>query len=592
MVTVARVEQAAFLYVLWGMTSLAPPAVNAQATWPSDPTQNVPICTKSGDQEDHHIAGDGAGGSIITWVDFKNLGNMDNIWAQNVDSRGAVRWRNNGVPVSIADGFQVSPYVVPDGRGGAIVAWYDTRVEGTTYGRIYAQHLNRNGLPTWRLSGVLVDTTAFYAYPLQTVSDYAGGAVLVYSDSRADEVRSDIYAQRLSFDGRALWQLGGVPVCTTLPSITLSSVTPDGSGGVIACWTENRVGDGFEEVYVQRIDGTGRAVWTTDGVQVWPGPARVLDPSVLTDGSGGAFAASSAGSMIYVQHVAADGTFLWGPTGVAVTDSVWYVLYPRMVFDGAGGIILVWQDARGIGYGYTAYAQRVSASGTPLWMPNGVPLSPLTSSIELPEIASDGQGGAIVTWQDYRLPGESDIYAQRILPDGTIASGWPNGGAPVCTANGLQQRPVILAVPEGAIIAWQDRRNAYVADIYAQRILLNGQLGAPTRMGAAQGGVPNTLGEESTLIRTYLSAPVPNPSQGVVSIRYTLARPGSVRVVICDATGRLMRVLHDAVQGAGDHQATWDLRDERGAAVADGVYVCCLIFADGTNAHRRFTVVR
>jgi hypothetical protein len=49
----------------------------------------------------------------------------------------------------------------------------------------------------------------------------------------------------------------------------------------------------------------------------------------------------------------------------------------------------------------------------------------------VPRIASDTQGGAIITWQDNRTA-TNDIYAQRIDADG--ASQWTNNGVPVCNA--------------------------------------------------------------------------------------------------------------------------------------------------------------
>src|SRR5438034_466837 len=41
-----------------------------------------------------------------------------------------------------------------------------------------------------------------------------------------------------------------------------------------------------------------------------------------------------------------------------------------------------------------------------------------------PAIVTDGAGGAIVTWQDYRS-GNTDIFAQHLLANGTVDSAWP-----------------------------------------------------------------------------------------------------------------------------------------------------------------------
>src|SRR3989304_788331 len=52
-----------------------------------------------------------------------------------------------------------------------------------------------------------------------------------------------------------------------------------------------------------------------------------------------------------------------------------------------------------------------------------------------PTIVSDGIGGAIITWFDFRN-GDYDIYAQRINASGDVQ--WTADGVPICTATGSQ----------------------------------------------------------------------------------------------------------------------------------------------------------
>src|SRR5580765_8298854 len=50
-------------------------------------------------------------------------------------------------------------------------------------------------------------------------------------------------------------------------------------------------------------------------------------------------------------------------------------------------------------------------------------------------IATDGSGGAFITWSDPRLgAGNADIYVQRVLAAGTVDPAWPLNGQNVCTA--------------------------------------------------------------------------------------------------------------------------------------------------------------
>jgi hypothetical protein len=66
----------------------------------------------------------------------------------------------------------------------------------------------------------------------------------------------------------------------------------------------------------------------------------------------------------------------------------------------------------------------------------------------------------------------------------------------------------------------------------------------------------------------------PNPFNPATEIRYALSAESEVTLAVYDLAGRKVRTLVDARQPAGDHGARWDGRDERGASLPSGVYVC------------------
>jgi hypothetical protein len=117
----------------------------------------------------------------------------------------------------------------------------------------------------------------------------------------------------------------------------------------------------------------------------------------------------------------------------------------------------------------------VNASGTIQWTTDGVPLCAGIGYQERPQIISDGVGGAIVTWGDYRS-GNPDIYAQRVNASGVIPdSSWVPDGVPLCAAVGDQYYPQIASDGAGgAIVAWEDLRCG--SWIYAQRIRASGDI--------------------------------------------------------------------------------------------------------------------
>ena len=118
------------------------PVPAAMAAWPHDPNNgNLPVCTAANNQISPMIVPDGAGGAIVTWHDYRSGSNYD-VYAQRVSVAGVPLWTTDGVALSTAAADQLFPAIVPDGAGGAIVAWQDYR-NGTP--DIYAQRVDRFG---------------------------------------------------------------------------------------------------------------------------------------------------------------------------------------------------------------------------------------------------------------------------------------------------------------------------------------------------------------------------------------------------------------------------------------------------------------
>jgi hypothetical protein len=113
----------------------------------------IPISTTFNDQKLPQIAPDGSGGAIIVWQDSRN--GVPQIYAQRMDGAGVVQWTTDGVPICTAVGGQSNPQITPDGSGGAIIVWSDLR--GTDFD-IYAQRVNAAGAVQWTVDGVAICT--------------------------------------------------------------------------------------------------------------------------------------------------------------------------------------------------------------------------------------------------------------------------------------------------------------------------------------------------------------------------------------------------------------------------------------------------
>ena len=105
---------------------LAIPAT-AHAAWPPDPTQNVALCTTTASSQVSAAVPDGKGGAIIAWYEDRNA-DFD-VFVRRVSDQGVPLWTANGVKTCIAPAgtSQILPKAVSDGLGGALVVWLDGR---------------------------------------------------------------------------------------------------------------------------------------------------------------------------------------------------------------------------------------------------------------------------------------------------------------------------------------------------------------------------------------------------------------------------------------------------------------------------------
>src|SRR5512143_2123658 len=94
------------------------------------------------------------------------------------------------------------------------------------------------------------------------------------------------------------------------------------------------------------------------------------------------------------------------------------------------------------------------------WAANGNPVSTATYSQTRPVLCPDASGGVILTWLDNRSGYNTDIRAQRVLPSGVVAPGWPSDQVPLTYVACWKVNPAITGdgTGAGAIVAWSDNR--------------------------------------------------------------------------------------------------------------------------------------
>lgn len=501
-----------------------------------------PVSIAGNHQTNPTMTTDGSGGTIIAWQDNRN-GKYE-IYAQRMNGDGNAVWSVNGLPVCQQDS-NFKPIIVSDGSGGAIIAWQSYR--GSATADIYAQRINSSGNIMWSINGLPVCVVVFEQDSISMVSDGLGGAILTWQDYRSNNGFADIYAQRINPSGTMIWTANGVNICNQAASQRGPKIIGDGSGGAFITWYDNRAGN--YDIYSQRVGAAGAVQWTTNGVATCTMAADQLTPDVCSDGADGVIITwtdfrSSTDFNIYAQRVGPSGAIVWVVDGVVMNNNVAYAqLDPMIVSDGLGGAIISWTDYR---TGTTAdiYAQRVNSTGAVQWTATGVIICTASGDQIFSQLTSDGNNGAYITWEDHRNAGNSDIYAQRI--SSTAALNWAATGYEICTVTNDQLRPSLVSNGNlGAIVVWQDYRSGNEFDVYEVGFNTSGIIGIDP--------FGNITPDEYSLSQNY-----PNPFNPKTIISYGLKTAGNVKISVYDILGENIGVLLNEVRSAGNYSISWD----------------------------------
>ena len=527
----------------------------------ADPN-GVPVCTAAGDQTMPVIVPDGFGGAVIVWHDARPGSPGAGIcYAQRVDSTGTTMWAPDGVAL-FTTGDVNDPVAVGDGVGGVYVAF------GGQGDAPRAQYVNNGGVLLWGADGVTLSSGTTQARDLAIARDLGGLGDILVAWRQDNAASSDIFGQKLDFSGAVQWNPGGQALETSSNNEGLPALISDGNGGCILAWADATA----NAVKVMGIKSNGTGAWPRT-----PLSASVNNtvPSIVSDGSGGVIVGWAGGGS-YVQRVNSLGTKLWSPTGTGVLLSTGGH-QTFLLGDGAGGAIAAWEDFRS-GTNYNIYAQGLLSNGASAWTANGVEVCGATQDQRLPQLVSDGAGGAILAWYDYRTSNSSgtDIYAQRIASVGGAAQ-WLMDGIPLCTAPDNQEYPTMTTDKRGGTwVAWQDHRNGTDYDIYLQRATAD----------AATLAVPLPASAGVSSVRAW-----PNPFSERVEMPFTLAAPEEVRMSVVDAGGRLVRDLGTSWMAGGAHELRWDGRTSAGGRAAPGLYFLS-VGAPGLELSQRVVRVR
>lgn len=585
---------------------------------PAWPTDGLGVCTLPGLQGCGPVVSDGNGGVIVSWVHLSEDGADSDIYVQHLLAGGSVDagWPTNGRLVSAAPGPQIGHVLITDGAGGAIVAWVDDGPGNAD--DIYAHRVLANGVldPAWTTNGTAVCTEIGFQWGLAVASDGAGGAIVNWNDFRTG-IDYDIYSQHVFGNGAIdpAWPVDGLALCSAVGHQGNANVIQDETGGAFAVWNDYRSGTDFD-VYAHHVlsNGTVDPRWPIDGNVVCAVAKDQSLPMLVTDCSGGVIVCwmdrrhepdvAEDPDDIYAQHILESGAIdpMWPPEGLALCVMIRDQESPSMVSDGAGGAIVVWRDERTDAFGNhpDIYAQRALAGGLvdSRWPENGVAICTAVGMQLTPVAATDGVGGAILSWWDYRSGSNFDIYAQRVESDGTLGEDVAAGAC--CTPEGSCSVTSELECQTPDV--WQGDGTICQPNSCPQPgacCLVTFCTVLPESECQSFGGTyqgDSVACVDSLCITSAVDDPPaeppdgvrisPNPTRGGTTVSFAVPVADYVSVAVFDAAGRIVRTLTDRSHGAGIVSLSWDGRDSSGREVPAGGYFVRITTERGTVARQ------
>jgi hypothetical protein len=138
---------------------------------------------------------------------------------------------------------------------------------------------------------------------------------------------------------------------------------------------------------------------------------------------------------------------------------------PKIIASADGSFVVCWYEFRD--GDADIWFQRFDSSGTPIGINERVNTDVTIGWQGDPAAACGPDGSFILTWEDRRIIGNSDLFAQWFNRDGSRRG--DNFRVSDSTAPGDQSISGVAIAPDGvSLVVWDDRRNGITGDIYAQ----------------------------------------------------------------------------------------------------------------------------
>ena len=251
---------------------------------------------------DLHAADNGS--VIVSWVREAGFLGDKQLRANKVSSDGTKMWGKSNVVIFDQGSLQFGefPYFIPDGKGGAIFAWYTS----SPILQCFAQHIRADGSEAFPHNGSAgsTDTNNVRVEPSVSYRAATDKTFLFWTEEDSNQFVNGVYGQKFDGQGNSQWGQTGL-VLIPLGSDTQTFVkNVQIATGALVFWVDSP-GYSLSTMQAAKLDGKGNVLCAPFPVS--SAPANKYGLSVATARSGltaVAWADDRIGNnSIYIQNV-------------------------------------------------------------------------------------------------------------------------------------------------------------------------------------------------------------------------------------------------------------------------------------------------
>ena len=294
----------------------------AWAQWSSDPSKNLPLADKIGDdQVQPKVKPLPNNQWYVSWFDADPNSPPPigyDVHLQRLDATGVEQFPHDGTLVADLSNLSTEDYGLDiDTSGNALLAFLDTREARNQ--QVTAAKLDASGNALWGANGVQLthDGVPHYAPKITGTSD--GGVVVAWTVAWGSH--ANVKLQKLYQNGNPVWKFP-VVFHELGYQYFLADLHASDNGSVIISWVRENGFFSDHQLRANKVSASGKKMWGKGNAVIFDEGSLQFGnfPSFLPDGSGGAIFAwytSSPALQCFAQHIRADGSEAFPHNGSA-----------------------------------------------------------------------------------------------------------------------------------------------------------------------------------------------------------------------------------------------------------------------------------